>query len=363
MESYLALKNISVEINKKTIINVDGFSLKEGEIVGLAGENGAGKSTLLRVLALLEKPSKGEVLFKGRVAQDFQNLRQKMALVFQDSLLFRGTVYKNVSYPLKLRKYPKLKIDALTKKVLVDFSIEHLAQQDVRTLSGGEAKRVCLARALVYEPSILFLDEPFNSLDLIVRRKIETLLFSYLKANSITAIFVSHNFEELLRRCSRLAVMHQGRLVQFSPVDEIIKAPVNKFVADILGNTSFIEAEIKSVDNELAIINVANHEFSVASHFPPKLANGQKVFLNLRPEDIFISENGAFKNSSVRNSYKAKIIRIDKSGAICKLQLESGFLSEVFITKQSVEEMDLVEGKMVVAGFKATAAKLVSSED
>ena len=364
MESYLALEDITVEIGGKVIVNSCNFALEKGEVVGIVGKNGAGKSTLLRVLALLEKPAIGQALFEGKAVFDFHTLRQNIALVFQENLLFRGTVYANVSYPLKLRKYSKKDIEQRSKKVLADFSIEHLSQQDARTLSGGEAKRVSLARALVYEPSILLLDEPFNSLDMQICRRIEKALFAYLKEKNTTVVFVSHDFEQLARHCKRLAVMHEGKIVQFAPLNDVLKAPVDKTVASILGDTSFIEAEVRRVNRELATIKVAKHEFIVAvGHFPGKVAKGQRVFLNLRPEDIFISNNGAFKNSSVRNSFAAKIVSIDKSGMICKLRLESGFLSEAIITKQSVEELDLYEGKVIVAGFKATAAKLVSSDN
>lgn len=358
MEPYLVLDNIKVQHQSRNIIDIEKFYLHKGEVLGLIGENGAGKSTLLRVLALLQQPANGRVFQK--LAANLHEARKKISLVFQDSLLFRGTVYANVSYPLSLRKFSKEEIQTRSNKILSDFSIAHLAGADVVTLSGGEAKRVCFARALVYNPSVLLLDEPFNNLDLKIRRNLEKNLFTYIKAQGITTVFVSHDIEELVRYCNSLAVMHQGKIVQYNSVSEVLKSPASRKVADILGQNSFIMAEVKSMSEELAIVKVAEHEFSVARQFPGKLSNGQKVLLSLRPEDIFISNNGAFKNSSVRNSFKARIADIEQTRSVCRLKLESNFLSEAIVTKQSVEELELYEGKQVVAGFKATAAKLLS---
>lgn len=361
MESQLKLKDIYVKAESKEILSVDEFALAKGQILGLIGENGAGKSTLLRCLSLIERKSKATAFYEGESISNAQLIRKKIALVFQDSLLFKGSVRANVAYPLKLRRFPKKEIAHKVDNILKAFGLEDLALRSTNDLSGGEAKRVCLARALVYDPSILLLDEPFRELDQKIRKEIERLLFSYVKANNITTVLVSHNFDEIIRYCEELAIIHQGKIIKRGLPEDVIRTSTEKEVASVLGDSSFIEVRIEEVNGQSAIVRAGNSKFLVACYDDFKV--GQKAFVSLRPEDIFISNNGSFKNSSVRNSFTASIAGIEKRDSFSRLKLETDFLAEASITKQSVEELGLHKGKKVVAGFKATAAKLIKGSD
>ena len=361
MESHLALKDVKVEIGNKTILDVDTFELPKGKIMGLVGENGAGKSTLLSVLALIEKPSSGRVFHENK--QIFQSLliRKHISLVFQKALLFKGSVISNIAYPLKLRKLSKAQINKRCTDILKQFKIEHLAGQDARTLSGGEEKKVSLARALVYDPSVLLLDEPFRDLDSKVRTDIENTLFALVKKKKISTVFVSHDFEDIAKHCSHITIIEKGRLVQQGKIDEVLASPADKQVASILGDTSFIEAKVKKVTGGTIIVKAGSYDFEVSANDSKSIKVGAKMFVNLRPEDIFISNNGSFNNSSVRNSFEAKVVAIEKNKSHSRLRLDCGFIADAAITKQSVEELEIFEGKTVVAGFKATAAKIIRS--
>ena len=361
MESQLRLKDICVKAENKVILSVDEFALAKGQVLGLVGENGAGKSTLLRCLSLIEKKSKAIAFYEGEPVSNVQLIRKKIGLVFQDSLLFKGNVEANVAYPLKLRKLPKKEIAQKVENILNAFGLEDLALRSTGFLSGGEAKRVCLARALVYDPSILLLDEPFRELDQKIRKEVESLLFSYVKANNITTVLVSHNFDEIIRYCDELAIIHQGKIIKRGLTEVVISTSAEKEVASVLGDSSFIKVRIEEVNGQSALVKAGDSSFMVACYDDFKV--GQKAFVSLRPEDIFISNNGSFKNSSVRNSFTAKITAIEKRDSFSRLKLQTDFLAEASITKQSVEELDLHEGKEVVAGFKATPAKLIKGND
>ncbi|TET53781.1 MAG: ABC transporter ATP-binding protein [Actinobacteria bacterium] len=360
MDSYLALEDIYLRHKQKLLIEACDFSLGKGEIIGLMGENGAGKSTLLRMLALLEKPSKGKIYFEERPLLNVGEVRKHIALVFPEAMLFKGNVLSNISYPLKVRKISKLEIVKRCEKIMQAFDVSHLSERNTKNLSSGEARRVSLARALVYEPQILLLDEPFHELDIKIRRKIEKQLFSFIKKRNITTVFVSHSFEDIAKFCSKLAIIDKGRILQYAPISEILSKPVNKTVADILGKTSFIEAVVEKSQEGSVIVKAGKRNFIVASDSTFKA--GQHILLNIRPEDIFISNNGAFRNSSVRNSYQATIENIEDKKSFCCIKLGGDFKSEVAVTKQSVEELNLYNGKTVVAGFKATAAKLLEKD-
>lgn len=212
MESCLDIKNLQVLIGNKNILFVDNFSLNCGEVVGLTGKNGAGKSTLLRVLSLIEKPAMGHVYYKQELVDNPSSLRKTIALIFQEPLLFKGSVYSNLAYPLRIRKWTKKEINDRILTLVKDFALGKLLAQDVRTLSGGEAKRVSLARALSYNPSILLLDEPFNNLDIDARQETEEKLFYYIRANNISTVFVSHRLEEIHKYCDRLVIMDNGKI-------------------------------------------------------------------------------------------------------------------------------------------------------
>lgn len=214
MEPCLDVENIQVSIGAKNILFIDSFSLNRGEIVGLTGKNGTGKSTLLRVLSLIEKPVTGNVYYKQALVEKPNMIRKKIALIFQEPLLFKGSVYSNLAYPLRIRKWPRKEIDDRILSLVKGFDLGKLISQDVRTLSGGEAKRVSLARALSYKPSILLMDEPFNNLDSDARDNIQEKLFNYIRVNSISAVFVSHNVDEINHYCDRFVIMDNGKIIE-----------------------------------------------------------------------------------------------------------------------------------------------------
>ncbi|MCL6478424.1 MAG: energy-coupling factor ABC transporter ATP-binding protein, partial [Peptococcaceae bacterium] len=166
----LQVKNLCWGVAGKTLINIDNFVLHKGETIALIGPNGAGKSSLVKLLALLEKPQQGEIIFNGRqVTGSPLQVRRQMAMVFQEALLLSGSVFGNVAQGLRFRGLPR---DQITRRVnywLKKLQIAHLADRHIRYLSGGEAQRVSIARALALEPQVLFLDEPFAALDLPTR--------------------------------------------------------------------------------------------------------------------------------------------------------------------------------------------------
>ena len=154
----------------RVVVDVDELQVRTGEVLAVLGPNGAGKSTLLRIMALLEAPDTGRLTHFGRaVTSRDLAARRRIAVVFQRPLLFHGKVLANVEYGLRLRRLPRSERRARTDEVLDLLGVAHLRDADVRTLSGGELQRIALARALVLQPSILFLDEPTSNLDVYVR--------------------------------------------------------------------------------------------------------------------------------------------------------------------------------------------------
>lgn len=222
--TVLAVKDVVMIKAKRMILNVPSLELKRGEVLALMGHNGAGKSTLLQVLALLQKPTKGEVYFCGQVVrrQDKLRVRRKMAAVLQEPLLLDTTVFKNVAVGLQLRNYPKSEINRLVNSWLDRVGILHLAKQPVHTLSGGEAQRVSLARALVLDPQVLFLDEPFSALDTPTKESLLDDLREILEENRITAVFVTHDYREIPKLADRVIELANGDIIQEGLPDEVL---------------------------------------------------------------------------------------------------------------------------------------------
>lgn len=220
--------DLKTKKERRTILRVDHLTLREGEIVGLIGPNGAGKSTLLKVMAFLLPPATGELIYRRQRINPHAvplAVRHRLATVFQHALLLDRDVYHNVALGLRFRKVKRSEEKRRVEEWLERFKIAHLARQHAHTLSGGEAQRVSLARALVVEPDILFLDEPFSALDFPTKVALMEDLKQVLKESQTTALFVSHDLMEVNYMTERLVVLLKGQKVQEGPTDEVISRP------------------------------------------------------------------------------------------------------------------------------------------
>lgn len=230
-------KNINLIKGKKQILAVKQFQLKQGEVMAVIGPNGAGKSTLLQVLALLQRPTSGEIFIHGEKATSKNELalRRRMAVVFQESLLLDTTVYNNVASGLKIRGCPKNEIAPKVREWLERLGIEHIAQRQARFLSGGEAQRVNIARAFVLNPEVLFLDEPFSALDYPTRKALIAEISDILQTTKISTLFVTHDHNEIPLLADMVSVLQEGKLVQYCTPQELYDSPVNEIVASLVG--------------------------------------------------------------------------------------------------------------------------------
>ena len=219
----LEAENLRLDKSPREIFNVERLTLDPGEVLALVGPNGAGKTSLLLTLALLQNPSAGVIRFAGRPVrkQDVLSLRRRMAVVFQDALLLDASVQGNILTALRIRGVPRREAHVRAEKWLDRFGIGHLARQRARTLSGGEAQRASLARAFALEPEVLFLDEPFASLDYPTRNMLLNDMGRILRDMNITTLFVTHDYTEIPLLAQRVAVMFDGKIMKCGSVSEI----------------------------------------------------------------------------------------------------------------------------------------------
>ena len=240
MKNLITIKKLLIKRGKKDVLRVNELSIKRGEVLAVVGPNGAGKSTLLLSLARLLKPNVGQIFFNGTPApnESDTDYRRRIALVMQDPLLFDSSVYENVAIGLKFRGAFKSEIQEKVPLWLARLGVADLAERRAKKLSGGEAQRVSLARALVLEPELLLLDESFSALDPPTRSNLLDDLKPLLNESSTTTVLVTHDLHEAKKLATRMVVILNGSLRQTGNAEEIFKAPVDDEVARFLGKLS-----------------------------------------------------------------------------------------------------------------------------
>lgn len=359
-EKIIHVKDLIVRRGKVTVLDISDFNVARGRILALIGPNGSGKSTLLLTLAGLLRPTSGQLFFQDAPVDNrasLNMLRRNASVVFQEPLLLNDTVFKNVALGLKFRRLTGDETKKSVDEALNYFGISHLVKRSAKTLSGGEAKRVSLARAFAIKPQLILLDETFNSLDPPSREVIISDLHNILEETKITAVLALHDREETLRLAQDVAFMSGGKIIQFGTTAGIFNHPADEFVADFVGTESILEGTVKSKNSGLMEIAVNGKIIKAAGDY----SVGQKVYCCLRPENITVSKAMPGKMSA-RNVFEAKVQRIVRQAFFYKMFLDCGFPLTAYITVASCEDLGLCEGATVAVSFKATAVHVLKRE-
>jgi len=355
----LEIKKLDIRRGGARVLDVPQLCLRHGEIMCLVGPNGSGKTTLLLSLACLLKRATGELVFKGRPVDGRAAAlayRRSTATVFQEPLLFDATVYDNVASGLRLRGISRQQLRRRVQENLERFHIGHLAKRSARKLSGGEAQRASMARALATNPKILFLDEPFSSLDPPTREALIDDLEHVIKDIGIALVMSTHDQAEALRLADTMAVMKQGTIAQAGPPEEVMNFPADAFVASFVGMGSVLKGRVVGSDNNIVRVAVADTIIeSVGS-----IESGRQVVLCIRPENVTLGLPAGHDGDSARNHFTATVTRIVPMGHFLKIQLDCGFFLSTHITYHSREALGIVEGGTVEASFKATAVHMIA---
>jgi tungstate transport system ATP-binding protein len=352
----LAARNLVVVRSGRTVVDVPALDVPGGGVLAIIGPNGAGKSTLLLQLALLERPGAGDVLFEGQTVRGRElALRRRMAVVFQEPLLLDRGVQPNVEAGLALRGVPRAARRERATRWLARFGVDALAGRSSRTLSGGEAQRVSLARAFALDPEVLFLDEPFSALDQPTRTAIIDDLASVLAETHVTTVLVTHDHDEAARLGDVVAVMMHGRIKQIGAPSEVFGAPIDEEAAAFVGIETMFEAKVTGASNGLLTL-VAPGGLTIEAI--GTAATGQALVC-LRPEDVSLSLPGATGSGSARNQLPGRVRRVALTGADARVEVDCGFTLVARVTRRSIQELSLDAGSEVVVSFKATAVHLI----
>lgn len=277
--------------------------IRENEFFTLLGPSGCGKTTLLRLIAGFEHPTRGQILLHGEDISALPPFRRPVNTVFQSYALFPHlTVAGNIAFGLEMLNKNRSEIESTVDEMLRLVRMEELKNRRTHQISGGQQQRVALARALAPHPRVLLLDEPLSALDLKLRKEMQIELKRLQNETGITFIFVTHDQEEALTMSDRVAVMNQGRILQAGPPRAIYDHPAERFVANFIGETNFLEAEVVAARNGVADVRLPSGQVVPAS-LPDAGSVSGKVTVAVRPEQSRLVRvaQGADLKGTLRN--------------------------------------------------------------
>jgi spermidine/putrescine ABC transporter ATP-binding subunit len=285
------LSHITHRFGTFTALDDVSLAVRHGEFVTLLGQSGSGKSTLLRIIAGLTMPSAGQVFIDGADVLNVPTQRRGVGFVFQNYALFPHlTVFENIAYPLRIRGLKSPEIRRRVEGALARVNLHGLGDRYAPQLSGGQQQRVAVARALVYEPAVLLMDEPLGALDRKLRKHMQIELRQLQQDLKISCVYVTHDQEEALTMSDRIAVMQAGRIFQIGDPISVYRHPVSSFVADFVGSVNLFDCRVSEVtsDGTVTLATTMGTTFRVLSF--AGAAPGRACHLAVRPEFIRIGE-------------------------------------------------------------------------
>jgi tungstate transport system ATP-binding protein len=372
--ALLRLEDVLVRAGERTLLELAAVEVQPGETLAILGPTGAGKSTLLRVMNALVRPSRGRFLWQGEAVPYPvpAAVRRRMAMAFQEPLLFHGSVFDNVAYGLRLRGARGAELERRVTETLRLFGIDGMAAQPGRTLSGGEAQRTALARAVVLQPDLLLLDEPLASLDPPTKERLETELRKVIRARGLTCAYVTHDQGEAQRMADRIAVLDAGALVQAGAPDDVFLRPASERVARFVGARNLLAGTV--VESSGGRSRVAVGERSIVAGAAPPLTRSAPgpgltneaaaVLVCVRPEEVVLARDGdAPADGADLNVLRGTVREVRPLGATTEVYLDCGVPLVALLTRPAAAALELREGTPVRATFRAAAAHLIPAPD
>ena len=301
----LQLKDISYQYEKTPLLENLNLHLADHEILCLLGKSGSGKSTLLRIIAGLEKPDHGDIFWNGVSILNVPPFKRNFGLMFQDYALFPHlTVFENIAFGLEMNKVNSEKIPPIVEKLLKQVGMESFANRKVTELSGGEQQRVALARALAPQPHLLMLDEPLGALDHTLRVSLLAELRRILGENGIPSVYVTHDQDEAFSIADRIALLHDGVIIQTDTPENIFLKPKSVWVARFLGLNNLLPATGVTDSQILLKLNDRTIYLTIPLEYP--LVEGQKIWVLFRDEKLQITNDADF---SIKGIIKESIFK------------------------------------------------------
>jgi sulfate/thiosulfate transport system ATP-binding protein len=348
----LAVKNLTKRFTLRGTPAVSDvtFVAPTGGITTLLGPSGSGKSTVLRVIAGLEQPDSGQILFGDRDFTRIPVQSRGVGFVFQSYALFKHmTVRENIAFGLGIRKVDRQTRNAKVDELLSLVQLEGYGDRYPTQVSGGQRQRVAFARALAIEPQVLLLDEPFGALDAQVRVELRAWLRRFHEEHHVTTILVTHDQEEAMEVSDHVVVMSDGRVAQVGPPQEVYDRPATPFVASFVGGANLLSGTMQ--DGRASV-----GSFGIAVPAGTAAREGAAVHAFVRPHDVKLTKAaaGASTNGTTADVSVARVERLAWLGGYVKLQLKlsDGAAMTVEMPRTEIESLGIVEGDLVTADLR-----------
>ncbi len=345
MSSVVLEKLVKSYDGKRNIIDGIDLEIKDNEFIVLVGSSGCGKSTILRLISGLEDITEGNVIIDGKIVNNTHPKDRDIAFVFQSYALYpHMSVYDNIAFGLKMRKFSKEEIDKRVRETAKALNLEELLERKPKQLSGGQRQRVALGRAIVRNPRVFLMDEPLSNLDANLRVQMRAEIKRLHKKINTTFVYVTHDQTEALTMGDRIVVLDKGKIQQVAPPEEIYNNPANSFVAGFIGQMNFIKVKI---DNNK--FNIEGIEFTLPKDFSKK-----EMLVGIRTENMICGDKAfRVKTDITEMSGAERIVYFNLNDSKCSAKVPLSYDCDEFIElKLSTDYMyffDVESGKNLIS--------------
>ena len=333
MSYQLELHNVFKLFGSVKAVDDVSLNIEHGEFLTLLGPSGSGKTTTLNMIAGFEIPTSGDILLENEDITTVAPNRRSIGMVFQNYALFpHMTVYDNIAFPLKMRKIISAKISTMTREALKLVKLPGFETRYPNQLSGGQQQRIALARALVFRPKILLMDEPLGALDKKLRDHMRREIKNLQESLKITVIYVTHDQQEELTMSDRIAIMNNGRIDQLDKPVELYESPATLLVADFIGLSNFLEGRVAETNGNRAVI-ATKEGLKVWVRMPTRMETGEEISVAVRPEKIQVLADEQDGPDEIVNRFTGRIEEI-------------GYLGEAKIYRVGLAPDVIIEAKV-----------------
>lgn len=297
MSAFINFDAVSKSYGDVKVIDGLNLGINRGEFVSLLGPSGSGKTTMLMMLAGFEAPTGGKILVDGKRVDHLPPHARNMGVVFQNYALFpHMSIADNVAFPLKMRGIPKSEIKTKVERALDMVKLSAVSARKPAQLSGGQQQRIALARALVFEPEVVLMDEPLGALDKQLREHMQLELRTLHKSLGLTVVFVTHDQNEAITMSDRIAVFNAGKIEQIDTPEAIYSKPTTTFVAQFIGETNLLSGSISESTANGSVIELSDGT-RVVERAGRTFNRGDSIILSVRPEALSIGHGAANTNA------------------------------------------------------------------
>tara|TARA_B100001964_G_scaffold62790_1_gene71352 strand:+ start:233 stop:1321 length:1089 start_codon:yes stop_codon:yes gene_type:complete len=358
-QQFVRFDKVDKSYDGKVLVVKDlNLDIAESEFVTMLGPSGSGKTTCLMMLAGFETPTNGEIYLDSNPISNIPPHKRGIGMVFQNYALFpHMTVYENLAFPLRVRKISKEETDKKIDKALSMVSLSGFENRMPGQLSGGQQQRVAVARALVFNPTVVLMDEPLGALDKNLRESMQYEIKHIHENIGVTVVYVTHDQGEALTMSNRIAVFNDGKVQQLSSPDKLYEEPVNSFVAEFIGENNTFSGKVTEISKDKCKVKLDFGTEIFANPIKVK-SKGEKTIVSLRPERAIIDPE-----NDMDNKHKGKIEEVIYHGDHTRVRLDL-LGNKEFILKvpNSSARMDIKVGNQINIGWNSHDSRALDSK-